>query len=86
MIAESFSMALVEFTAAYSGKPIAVDRELIGEVRDLTHEIGRHIGKTLIRHKANRRVKWLVDDRYEEVMAKIRYAEEMAVLAGAKRK
>lgn len=79
-------MALVEFMAAYSGKPIAVDSELIGEVRDLSHEIGRHIGKTLIRHKANRRVKWMVNDSYEQVMDKIRYAEEMAALAGAKRK
>ena len=63
---------LIELTSAYTGKPIAIDAELIGEVRDQTHQLTRKMGFTHIWHKSNRRVHWEVNERFEVVMERYR--------------
>lgn len=63
---------LIELTSKYTNEPIAIDHELIGEVKDQS-PVGQP-RDTLIIHKRNRRVHWTVTERYEQVMEKIRIA------------
>ena len=50
----------IRLTSGYGGRGLMLDLALIGEVKDLSYEVGRTIGKTLIIHIKNRRVHWLV--------------------------
>lgn len=64
---------LIELISKYTNEPIAIDHELIGEVKDVA-KVGQP-RYTLIIHRKNRRVHWSVVERYEQVMAAIRKAE-----------
>ena len=59
----------VELTSAYTGLPVAIHVDLVGEVRDVT--LLRSLGKTNVRHKTQRRVNWEVHEEYGEVMRRI---------------
>jgi len=59
---------LVEFTSAYDGLPVAVEAELIGQVKALMP--GR-LGRTLLIHRQNRRVHWQVNEEYTVVMGRL---------------
>jgi len=68
---------LIEFTAAASRTPIAIETETIGEVKDLSGRASWNFelyGRTLITHRASRRVKWAVAEDYQTVMQRIRSA------------
>lgn len=65
-------MNLAVLTCAFSGRPVAVDPELVGEVRDLS--ASNRTGQTRIVHRSNRRVHWEVVEPFAVVMARLEAA------------
>lgn len=70
---------LVELTLTTSAKPIAIELNQIGEVRDVSTGIANGRGKTMITHAQTRRVKWELQEDYAETMRRIREAQAEAV-------
>jgi hypothetical protein len=72
-------MGLVELTSHYDGRPIAIDPELVGEVKDCRREVPRPFDPTTrLTHKKNRRVSWNVREDFDTVMKRIREASGQA--------
>lgn len=67
---------LVELTSVITGRRVAINVELIGEVRDNAHKIGALEPLTLVFHKKTRRICWRVREDYDAVMRASRLALE----------
>jgi len=72
---------LVELHSAIEKTRLAIDHEVIGEVKDLrgTRSWSSSTGNTFIIAKKNRRVHWHVEELYDEVLTMIRGAEARAM-------